>query len=54
MIEVSKIQEGVVLWTLSAPPCNEIGSSMLEALERELDALDVESTRVLVLHSASS
>jgi enoyl-CoA hydratase/carnithine racemase len=43
--------DGVVELALGREPCNEIGLEMLVELERFLDALDVEHTAALVIHS---
>jgi len=50
MIEVSTAA-GICELRLSQEPCNEIGSSMLAALEGFLSELDRESTRALIIHS---
>jgi enoyl-CoA hydratase/carnithine racemase len=47
------VQGGVCELTLGRAPCNEIGSEMLEELERFLAELDVESTHALVVHSTA-
>lgn len=51
MIE-TQLSEGVYEWRLCAPPVNEIGEPMLEALERALDAIDPEQGRALVIYSS--
>ena len=51
MITVTKTENGIVEWALERDPCNEIGLDMLDALETSLDALDLETTRALILHS---
>jgi enoyl-CoA hydratase/carnithine racemase len=48
----TQLNEGVYEWRLCAPPVNEIGEPMLEALERALDALDPEQGRALIIYSS--
>ncbi len=43
--------DGVVELALGREPCNEIGTEMLAELERFLDALDVERTAAVIVHS---
>lgn len=50
MIEWSLI-EGVYELRLGEEPCNEIGTTMLDALERFLDQVDTESAHALVIRS---
>ena len=51
MIE-TRFDGGIYELALCAPPLNEIGVPMLEALERFLDQLDLEQGRALIIHSA--
>jgi enoyl-CoA hydratase/carnithine racemase len=51
MIEWS-LKEGVYELVLGEPPCNEIGSTMVAALERFLDQVDTESASALVIRSS--
>jgi enoyl-CoA hydratase len=44
--------DGVYELELHAPPVNEIGTAMLEALERVLDQLDLDRGRALILYSS--
>ncbi|MFM2419897.1 MAG: hypothetical protein RL385_4620 [Pseudomonadota bacterium] len=46
------LRDAVLEVELCAPPVNEIGLPMLEALEAMLDAIDLEQTRALVLYSS--
>lgn len=46
-----KLKDGVCELALSRPPCNEIGTEMLTALEQFLTAIDPEQTRALIIHS---
>lgn len=41
----------VVELALGREPCNEIGTSMLDELERFLETLDVDATAAVILHS---
>ncbi|MBK6920286.1 MAG: enoyl-CoA hydratase/isomerase family protein [Deltaproteobacteria bacterium] len=43
--------DGIVELALGREPCNEIGTGMLDDLERFLAELDVEHTAALVMHS---
>jgi enoyl-CoA hydratase/carnithine racemase len=43
--------EGVYELGLCAPPVNEIGTAMLEALERVLQEIDTERARALIIYS---
>jgi len=45
------LTEGVYELRLGQPPCNEIGTAMLAALERFLDQVDTESAHALVIRS---
>lgn len=45
------LTEGVYELRLGQPPCNEIGTTMLAALERFLDQVDTESAHALVIRS---
>ena len=45
-----KVADGIVELELKAPPCNEIGMTMLDALEAFLP--DLEQARALVIHSS--
>jgi enoyl-CoA hydratase/carnithine racemase len=45
------LTEGVYELRLGQPPCNEIGTGMLTALERFLDQVDTESAHALVIRS---
>lgn len=45
------LKEGVYELVLTEPPCNEIGSTMLTALERFLDSVDTDSAHSLILRS---
>lgn len=45
------LTEGVYELRLGAEPCNEIGTTMLTALERFLDQVDTESAHALVIRS---
>jgi enoyl-CoA hydratase/carnithine racemase len=49
---VLKLVDGVYELELCAPPVNEIGLPMLEALERALDEIDPAQGRALVLYSS--
>ncbi len=51
MIAVTETETGIVEWALERDPCNEIGEAMLAALESSLDALNLETTRALLIHS---
>ncbi len=51
MIDVQQA-EGIVEFTLAAPPCNEIGTAMLTALEGALAAIDPDVCHTLILHSS--
>jgi enoyl-CoA hydratase/carnithine racemase len=51
VIELSLV-DGVYELELRAPPVNEIGLPMLEALERTLDEIDEERGRALILYSS--
>lgn len=51
MIEL-RLDDGVFELELRAPPLNEIGMPMLEALERVLDEIDVEQGKALILYSS--
>lgn len=44
--------DGIYELELHAPPVNEIGMAMLEALERVLDQLDLERGRALIIYSS--
>jgi enoyl-CoA hydratase/carnithine racemase len=46
-----RFDDGVYELALCAPPLNEIGPPMLEALEQALDQLDLERGRALIIHS---
>lgn len=46
-----QLKEGVVEVELKRDPCNEIGTEMLDALERLLAEVDVSSAHALILHS---
>lgn len=48
----TRLVDGVYEVALCAPPLNEIGLPMLEALEAFLDALDLEAGKALVIYSA--
>lgn len=50
MIEWS-LKEGVYELVMSTEPCNEIGSDMLTAFERFLDAVDTDSAHALIIRS---
>ena len=50
MIEL-RFDEGVYELALCAPPLNEIGRPMIDALEKVLDQLDLERGRALIIHS---
>lgn len=50
MIE-TRFEDGVVELALCAPPINEIGEPMLEALERFVGELDLERVKALILYS---
>ncbi|MEX1362131.1 MAG: enoyl-CoA hydratase/isomerase family protein [Nannocystaceae bacterium] len=45
------LKEGVYDLRLGIEPCNEIGTSMLDALERFLDQVDTESAHAVVIRS---
>ncbi len=45
------LKEGVYDLRLGQPPCNEIGTAMLAALERFLDQVDTESAHAVVIRS---
>ncbi len=47
-----RLVEGVYELELSSPPVNEIGSEMLEVLERALDEIDPAKGRALVIYSS--
>ena len=53
MIEWS-LKEGVYELVMSEKPCNEIGTTMLEAFERFLDAVDTDSAHSLIIRSGLS
>lgn len=53
MVEWS-LKEGVYELVMSEEPCNEIGSTMLKALERFLDVVDTDSAHALVIRSGLS
>jgi enoyl-CoA hydratase/carnithine racemase len=44
-------KDGVIELELSSEPCNEIGSRMVEALERFLDDIDPSRAKALIIHS---
>lgn len=46
--------DGVIELALGSPPCNEIGSEMLAALESALDTIHQLDGRVLLIHSTLS
>lgn len=46
------LKEGVYELVLGQAPCNEIGTTMLGALERFLDEVDIESAYAVVIHSS--
>lgn len=46
------LKEGVYELVLGEEPCNEIGTKMVDALERFLDQIDTESGYAVVIHSA--
>jgi enoyl-CoA hydratase/carnithine racemase len=46
------LKEGVYELVLGQSPCNEIGTTMLEALERFLDQVDTESAYAVVMRSS--
>lgn len=46
------LDSGVYTLRLHAPPCNEIGTRMLEGLEKALDQLDPTLGHALILHSS--
>ena len=45
------LKEGVYDLRLGIEPCNEIGTTMLEALERFLDQVDTESAHAVIIRS---
>jgi enoyl-CoA hydratase/carnithine racemase len=47
-----RFEDGVYELTLCAPPLNEIGRPMLDALEKVLDQIDLERGRALIIHSS--
>jgi len=47
------IQGGVCELVLDQAPCNEIGTAMVEALERFLDGLDLDALHTLILRSGA-
>lgn len=49
-----RFADGVAHLTLQAPPCNEIGLPMLEALEAAVDAVQGSDARALVVSSRQS
>ena len=51
MIEL-KLEDGIYELELKAPPLNEIGLPMLEALEKVLDQIDPEQGRALLIYSS--
>jgi enoyl-CoA hydratase/carnithine racemase len=46
-----EIKEQIVELQLQHPPCNEIGLTLLEELERFLEEFDLENTKALILYS---
>lgn len=50
MIE-GKLQDGVYELALAHEPCNEIGTAMLDALEKFVASIDPAKARALVIHS---
>lgn len=50
MIE-TRFADGIYELALCAPPVNEIGKPLLEALEKFLDQLELEQGRALIIHS---
>lgn len=46
-----KQENGIVELTLSRPPCNELGTEMLEGFERFLQEIDHSKTRCLIVRS---
>ena len=51
MIEWS-LKEGVYELVMSEKPCNEIGTTMLDALERFLDQVDTEAAHAVIIRSS--
>jgi 3-hydroxyacyl-CoA dehydrogenase/enoyl-CoA hydratase/3-hydroxybutyryl-CoA epimerase len=47
----TRFADGIYELALCAPPVNEIGAPMLEALEKFLDQIDLEQGRALIIHS---
>lgn len=52
-IRMALSDSGVLELALQQPPCNEIGTGMLEALEEACATLDETQPRVVILHSTT-
>lgn len=46
------LKEGIYELVLGLPPCNEIGTTMLDALERFLDQVDTEAAHAVIIRSS--
>lgn len=46
--------DGVCELVLNSPPCNELGTELLSALERFVEELNLDETRVLIVRSEQS
>lgn len=51
MLIKRRLDHGVYELALAHPPCNEIGTTMLAALEEQLEQIDPTRGRALILHS---